>query len=270
MAISTDRKFFAASDDGSASISIGSTSGGAVATVHVGLHPSDLLFDPAGRRVYVALRGERRVAVVDVASHHVASIAVGLHPAALALSNDGRLLYVAESDDDALGIVDLRAGERTADVDLTLHDGRTSGYGASPNALAIGPENIYVSLGAENAVAVVRNRALVGRIPTGWYPSGIALGTRGRLYVSDAKGESSPANPQYNPYLPGHRNGYVGSSLNGSIRIVGSDAVDTSAVIANASQDWVAPLHTILRADGPIRHVIYIIKETPHVRSSAR
>jgi DNA-binding beta-propeller fold protein YncE len=249
----------ATSDDMTGNVSLGNT--GNMATVHVGRNPSDLLFSADGKRLYVALRGESRVAIVNVRNHDVAWIAVGLHPDALALSKDGKVLYVAESDDDALGVVDLRTRKRVADIDLSLHDGRTSGYGASPNAIAVGANNVYVSLGAENAIAVVRNRNVAGRIPTGWYPSGIALGAHQRLYVADAKGESSPANPGYNPYLPGKHAGYVGASLDGSIRVVDARALDTAAVVANASQDWVSPLHTVIRPNGPIEHVIYIIKE---------
>ncbi|MHB8432710.1 MAG: bifunctional YncE family protein/alkaline phosphatase family protein [Candidatus Tyrphobacter sp.] len=261
VALSPDHRLFATSNDMTASVGIGALHGSAPSIVHVGSNPSDLLFSPGGRRVYVALRAERSVAVVNVANHDVAYVAVGLHPDALALSKDGTLLYVAESDDDALGIVDLRTRTRVADIDLSLHDGRTSGYGASPNAIAIGARDVYVSLGAENAIAVIRNRTLLGRIPTGWYPSSIALGPGGRLYVSNAKGESSPANPQFQPYARGHRNGYVGSSLDGSIRILGADAIDTRQVVANVSQSWIAPTHTVVRPDGPIKHVIYIIKE---------
>ena len=248
----------AASDDMTGNVSVGTVSD--MATVHVGRNPSDLVFSPHGHRLYVALRGESRIAVVNVRNRDVAWIAVGLHPDALALSKDGKLLYVAESDDDALGIVDLKSRERIADVNVGMHDGRTSGYGANPNAIAVGANSVYVSLGAENAVAVVRDRKVVGRIPTGWYPSGVAV-RADRLYIADAKGESSPANPGYNPFLPGRHTGYVGASLDGSIRLVDAGALDTAAVIADASQDWVAPRHTIVRPGGPIKHVIYIIKE---------
>jgi DNA-binding beta-propeller fold protein YncE len=257
--------WIATSDDLTGRVSFGALRiGGAAAldqSVAVGSHPSDLLFSPDGRSLYVALRGERRIAIVNTLTHAVAYVAVGLHPSALALSKDGTMLYVAESDDDALGIVDVRTRRRIGGVDLELHAGRTSGYGASPNALAVGARDVFVSLGAENAVAVVRDGKLLGRIPVGWYPSGIALGSGNRLYVSDANGESSPANPGYRPYATGPRVGYVGSSLYGSIRIVDRHALNTAQVIADSSQDWVAPPHTVVRPDGPIKHVIYIIKE---------
>ncbi|HEY9086334.1 MAG TPA: bifunctional YncE family protein/alkaline phosphatase family protein [Candidatus Tyrphobacter sp.] len=268
VAVSPSRTILAVSDDFRSSISLGSAGAAALASaIRVGGHPSDLLFSRDGKWLYVALRGESRVAVIRPNPRApgggtlVKYIAVGLHPAALALSKDGRLLYVAESDDDALGIVDLRTLRRVADVDLSLHDGRTSGYGASPNAITIGASDVYVSLGQENAVAVVANRHLLGRIPVGWYPSGVAVGSGERLYVSDADGESSPANPEYDPYASGPRTGYVGASLHGSVRLVRADALDTPQVVANASQDWTAPAHTVVRPDGPIKHVIYIIKE---------
>lgn len=231
------------------------------ATIHVGVAPSDLLFSRDGTRLFVALRGESRVAVVHLLGHAVRWIDVGLHPDALALSPNGDTLYVAESDGDTLGIVDTRAERRVGDVALGLHAGDVSGYGASPNALAVAGHAVYVSLGAENAVAVVRGDRVAGRIPTGWYPTGIALGTGGRLYVANAKGERSPANPRWNPYVLPRRPGYIGASLDGSVRALDGRSFDTDTVIADAAPRWSAPTRTIVRPNGPIRHVIYVIKE---------
>ncbi len=262
VAVAPDHNQVALTDDFTSSLSlVALPSGKPIWALRVGNHPFDVTFARDGAWIFVALRGESRIAAVNVASRAMRYIDVGLHPAALALSKDGSLLYVAESDDDALGIVDLHTRKRVADIDLSLHAGRTSGYGASPNAIAVGARDLYVSLGQENAIAVIRDRTLLGRIPVGWYPSGVAVGSAARLYVSDANGESSPANPQYDPYAPGPHYGYVGATLHGSIRIVGADALDTAQVVANAAQDWSAPAQTILRPDGPIKHVIYIIKE---------
>jgi YVTN family beta-propeller protein len=271
VAISGDHQLIAVSDDMTGNVSFDSMSGGAIATIHVGgvpegwlksYHsPSDLLFSPDGKFLYVALRGSSSVAVVDVATHDVSQITVGRHPDALALSKDGARLYVADADDDALTVVDTRTKSVVARVDLGLRGGRTSGYGASPNAIAVGANDVYVSLGAENAVAVVRGNRVIGRIPTGWYPSGLALGPDNKLYIADAKGESSPANPGYNPFVGKRLPGYVGSSLDGSIRLVDAHAFDTAAVVANAAQHWTAPKVTVVRRGGPIKHVIYIIKE---------
>lgn len=276
VAISPNQRHFAVSDLMTGNVTIGLTSHGeamgTVRTIHIGgaakgpldsyRSPSDLVFSPDSKRLYVAMRGGDDVAAIAIANAMVSWIAVGRHPDALAFSKDGSRLYVADADDDALSIIDVRARRVVATVALGLNGGTTNGMGASPNALAVGPSDVYASLGAENAVAVVHGRAVIGRIAAGWYPTGIALGSNGsRLYVADAKGESSPSNPQYNPFLRGHDDGYVGSSLDGSIRVTDARTYETGAVTADAAAQWSVPLHTIVRPDGPIKHVIYIIKE---------
>lgn len=280
VALSPDHRVFAASDDMTGNVSFGNVNGArAITTVHIGgpaegiilpfsftmrnyRNPSDLLFSPDGKFLYVALRGADSVAVVNLTSQHIDWITVGMHPSALALSQDGAELYVAATDDDALDIIDTSKRKLVASVDLRLHHGRAGGYyGASPNAIVVGPRYIYVSLGAENAVAVVRNRKVVGRIPTGWYPTGLALGPNAQLYVANAKGEEgTTANPGWNRYLP-DRIGDPVTSIIGSVRLVNAHTLNTAAVLANAGQDWVTPPQTIVRPNGPIKHVIYIIKE---------
>ena len=74
--------------------------------------------------------------------------------------------------------------------------------GANPNNVALSPDGrtLLVSNGGTNSVAVIalgeepgRASQVVGLIPTGWYPSGVAVSHDGdRLYVVNAK---SPAGP---------------------------------------------------------------------------
>lgn len=154
---------------------------------------------------------------------------------------------------------------------MGLRDGRLSGYGASPNALLERNGLLYVSLGAENAVAIIANDRAITRVPTGWYPTGVALGSDGTLYVSDGKGEGTRANPRFNPLVKGgYKLGYVAATLFGSVRAIpfadytkSNAASDTAAVIADAMPTWKAPppSQTVIRSGGPIRHVIYVIKE---------
>ena len=271
VAIAPDHAFVAASDDGDGTITLAAyPSFGDRRSISVGPHPGDVLFSHDGATLYVAMRGARTVKAIDVATGTASAIAVGLHPSALALSGDGSRLYVAESDDDAVGAIDTRTGRRVAEIAVGLHDGRLSGYGASPNALWIGswPNSpVFASLGAENAVAVIRNDRVVERIPTGWYPTGVALGRGDTLFVSDGKGEGMRANPQFNPYL--HRDAeYVATTLYGSVRAIPLDVwrharAQTADVVAAEMPTWHAPAisHTVVRPHGPIRHVIYVIKE---------
>ncbi|MGZ3517807.1 MAG: hypothetical protein ACXVAM_11595 [Vulcanimicrobiaceae bacterium] len=266
VALANDRVHVALSNDGNGTVTIGSLPALADKTmIAVGAHPGDMLFSQGGKTLYVAMRGGRTVDAIDVATHAIVPITVGLHPSALALSADGSNLYVAESDDDAVGIVDTRTNKRTGGIDVGLHDGRLSGYGASPNAIAVADNALYVSLGAENAVAMIVNGSVAARIPTGWYPSGVAIGSDNTLFVADGKGDAGTRpNPEFDPRM--HRSpGYVAATLFGSVRAIPLAQLDRAAathdVLANAMPTWQAPAQTIVRPGGPIKHVIYIIKE---------
>jgi len=244
------------------------------ATVPTGRHPAALAFTADGKTLYVADRAESSLDVVDVASHAVTSrITVGLHPDALAI--DAAHLYVADSDDDDVAVVDLASNRVTARVQMPF--ARRDAVGASPNALTLDGDRLYVSCGAANAVAVFRVTAdgltPLGAIPTGWYPTAVAVDrAHGVLYVADGKGESGHANPRYaaqsasstrlaNP-APAQ---YIGDQLVGSIRRIAipDDATLArgTAEVRDLAQHESAPPSDVVRAGGPIKHVIYIIKE---------
>lgn len=248
---------FAVADDIAGTVSVNGS------LVHVGAHPSDLALSPDGTTLYASVREPSIVAVIDVASHAiVAMVKTGLHPGALALSSDGATLYVAESDDDTIGVIDTRTRTMTRHISVALHQDRTIGQGSSPNALLLQGDDIYVSLGAENAVGLIHRGSLVGRIPAGWYPTGLAAGGDGTLYVLNGRGEGSAPNPQFNPLKRGSP-GYVGSITTGSLRAIPAANLPSSGADARnpGVPQWSAPAHTVLRSDGPIRHVIYVIKE---------
>lgn len=270
VAVHGDR--FAVVNDTDASATFGSLgSRFAPFTVRTGAHPSDVAFSKDGTTAYVATREPNAVYAIDVARHAVAArIPVGLHPSALALSSDGRRLFVAESDDDAIAVVDTRTNRIATRIPVGLHAARLRGYGASPNALAVRGDELFVSLGAQNSVALVRGDRLVERIAAGWYPSGVAVSPRdGTLFVVNGKGERAPANPHFDPFdSKTWPTGYVANITVGSLRAIprsayADEARPTAAVVGNASPLWTpAPAsETVLRSGGPIKHVIYIIKE---------
>lgn len=227
-------------------------------TVRVGAHPAAIVISPADSSVYVANRGESTLTHVTGAKQ-AQVIAVDLHPTALALSNDGKILYVACSDADAIDVVSTKTNTVVERIDVGLRLGR----GASPNALAIAPDGtLYASLGAENAVVEIHHGRVIARAPAGWYPTGVAVDAK-NVYVIDGKGEGSRANPQFSPGVK-HGGGYVAAELAGSVRAiprVAFDASSTAEVLANIPTPVATPAQTILRAHGPIEHVIYIIKE---------
>jgi DNA-binding beta-propeller fold protein YncE len=204
----------------------------AAGKVIVGRHPSALVANASGSRLFVALGGSDQIAVVETASgkvlEHLSDAAPegpseGSTPNALALSKDGSKLFVAEADNNAVVVFDI-AG-----------DG-----GASSKA------------------------RLEGRIPADWYPTGV-LESGGELLILNGKGHGSHANPD-GP-IPGERIerrfAYDLGQLNGTLRILSEQAglshlPEYSRRVAAANR-WEEPHPR--RQYPPFKHVIYIVKE---------
>jgi DNA-binding beta-propeller fold protein YncE len=226
--------------------------------IHIGTHPGGLTFSQDGQTLFAADRSGSNVKAIDVGTLAVRTIATGLHPSDL-LAVGGRL-YVAESDNDSVGIYRLPDLTRVADVFVGDFAGNARLAGVSPNALASANGTLYVSLGAANAIAVIRGTHLVGRIAAGHYPTDM-VALRDRLYVVDGKGEAIPANPRFNVF--GRSNvDYIGAIEFGSIRgysLPGAIGAGTP----QGATDWQrsAPLDSVVRPGGPIQHVFYILKE---------
>ncbi|HSQ21013.1 MAG TPA: YncE family protein, partial [Blastocatellia bacterium] len=84
--------------------------------IRVGRHPSALLLNYSGSRLFVASASTDSIAVVDTSRARVlanlsdsppAGPKQGSTPNALALSNDGSQLYVAEADNNAVAVFNL-------------------------------------------------------------------------------------------------------------------------------------------------------------------
>jgi len=251
---------------------IAEASGAVGGPISVGAHPFGLAYGADGAKLYVANWGESSLAVIDAATRRVrATIPVGRHPEALVLAADGRRLYVSESDDDTIGIVDTARDMRTGEIAVSPF-GRER-VGASPSALALSKdgERLFVAESALNAVAAVDVASLtphlLGAVPTGWYPTALVIAADGRsLDVVDGKGETSRPNPHFAPFASIRSDvGYVARELIGSLRRVASDdaafARGTAAVLANAEAHGPATRSGFVTPSGPIKHVIYVIRE---------
>jgi YVTN family beta-propeller protein len=118
----------------------------------------------------------------------------GAAPGAMLLTRSGNLAYVALANVDRVAVVALDGEPRVVrGLDLRLYPGAP--YGAQPSAEALSPDGkrLYVALAGLNAVAVLdarrSTRYRYGLIPTGWYPTALAISRNGRyLYVLDTKG----------------------------------------------------------------------------------
>lgn len=196
--------------------------------IEAGRHPSAMLLDRSGARLFVASGSTDRIAVINTQTRRKtlelrdppdSGPDEGSTPNALALSADESKLYVAEADANAVAVFDL-----------------------TPAQPSIG-----------------------GRIPTGWYPA--ALTTIGSsLIVANGKGSGTHANrdgpgPRQQNQIPGStRNGTLGQ-LRGSLSLIDLSTIDLRALsmrVARAN-GWNRP-RTETRFP-PFEHVVYIIRE---------
>jgi YVTN family beta-propeller protein len=189
-------------------------------------HPSALLLDPTGARLFVASASTDRVAVIDTRARRVAATLQdpppsgpdeGSTPNALALSADGARLYIAEADANAVAVFDLAASR------------------------------------------------LAGRIPCGWYPTALALAD-GALAVVNGKGRGTgpnPGGPRPGQPLADDSTSYTLGQLNGTVTLLpasalaGDLAASTRRVLRANGWDRARPA----RRYPPFEHVIYILKE---------
>jgi YVTN family beta-propeller protein len=228
---------------------------GRAAPVALGGFPGTMTFSADNSTIFATVLGANGVVAIDVASRKVkARQSAGLHPSAT-LVEDGKL-YVAETDSDAVGVFDVRTLRAIRTISVA-DDAPGHELGVSPNALSAAHGTIYVSLGAANSVAEIRNDAPAGRTPAGWYPTD-AFAADNRLYILDGKGEGTHPNPEYHM---GSDYEYVAMLQTGSLR-----SYDLSGAASEGNPQgapfWnAARTSSIVRANGPIRHVFFILKE---------
>ena len=241
-------------------------------------------------KTYVSSQRDGQVLVVRPSGSFKA-IKVGGEPNRMVLSADQHQLYVANGDLDEIEAIDT-----TKDIVRSRISVARPGYrykGSSPNSLALSPDGrwLYATLGGENALAVidVTFGRLLGRIPTGWYPSSVSVSADGkRLFVVNMKSNAGP-NLEYRADCPGEgippefatllcpppnptsRNEYILALLKaGFLTIPVPDAVTLGylSLLVDANNGFFNhgffgrgqdPMMAFLH--GHIKHVIYIQKE---------
>lgn len=172
--------------------------------VNVGPYPYALTLAEGGRRLVVSDWGGTRLRILDPRDLRITAlvslganpVGAGLHPTALTTGPQGRRVYVALSNVDRIDVVDLaqkRVIRRIADLPYPH-----APYGSYPSGLAVRGGILYVANAGNDDVALfdrARGR-LLGLIPTGWYPTSLALG-KSALFVVSAKGLGSGPNVHY-------------------------------------------------------------------------
>jgi len=226
--------------------------------ITVDRHPTAMMSNAAGTRLFVANSNADSVSVIDTTTDQeierldvrLAEDALpGASPEGLALSEDEKTLYVANAHSNAVAVVTL--SEKTRGAKTAEKNGET-----------------------------LKSRIL-GFIPTGQYPSAVAVAA-GRLFIGNGKGTGfepssmhvnqsgrtpNPPNAAFPPNQEKNRQGgqYSGSIVSGNMSAV--PLPDGPALARYTQQtmqndglmDFATP--KLFAGRSPIKHVIYIIKE---------
>ncbi len=161
---------------------------------------------------WISAPRDRQLVRVELAKSSIRVVArvstIG-EPTALVADAAALRLYATEDNADRLAIVDLRTGRLMSEPRLGLPEGMSAqplAKGVNPNAIAVLPDHrLLVSMGGINAVALVSPQAsgsasVQGLVPTGWYPSAVAISRDGgRIFVANRK---SPPGPNPNGCAP--------------------------------------------------------------------
>ncbi len=256
-----------------------------VTRIPVEINPYELVFSRDGSTLFVSNWGSGSVSVIDTASNRVTSvIRVGANPNDMKLAADGRL-FVACSNDNTVYVIDTRERRVVERISTTLYP--QSPEGSTPDALEIDPlrKLLYVANADNNSLAVVRiadpkHSEVLGFVPTGWYPSALALAGP-YLYIGNSKGDAGhsdvrgPGSPLASRWEGDES---VKTLQKGSVellplanlpakipvytrQVMGNTPYNDSLLTQARASNSPSIIPRMVGAGSPIQHIIYIIKE---------
>jgi len=183
----------------------------------------------AANRAYVASERDREIIVLAISGYKmrvIRRIPVHGQPVALLANRAGSRLYAALDNTDAVAIFDTAHDTLIEELNVVapeaIYRNQKRLGGADSDALSLTPDEkmLLVSNGGENAVAVVRlsdrargvaprkpskdedaddaatrieRSSVLGLVPTGWYPTGVATSKDGATwYIVNGKSPTGP------------------------------------------------------------------------------
>ncbi len=241
-----------------------------------------------GATAFVASERDREIDVVDLSlASLTARIALEGNPTRMLLNRDQHRLFVALDNADQVVMIDTATRRITRRIATVAPPGLlrlTKRYrGVSPDGPALSEDErtLYVANRGTNSVAVValdgRGSRVTGLIPTGWYPTEVAVGPQRRLYIVNSEsmagpnrgncyGQAAPCAVKQSPvsFAPDQ---YVLNLTKGGLLTVSVPSVPELTALtrlmalnnhfeaASADSALMEALHQ------RIKHVIYIMKE---------
>jgi DNA-binding beta-propeller fold protein YncE len=229
-------------------------------------HPESIAIDPKAPRAFVANANQDTITAINTKSLAVSRTlsverpqGVGTSPTFVSVTSDGCDLLSADSGEDAVAVFALSKGKRC---------GEGAKKGKKKKKKVKGKHKKHRKAHARKA----KPFQLVGRIPTGSYPTMVAATPKRRQLVwVSARGLGVGPNPggpspftgddtyldQYLPSIVDGASGVLSYPSDRKIRKL-TPISDRQVIPADARS---APSDTPIRAGGPIKHVFYIVRE---------
>jgi DNA-binding beta-propeller fold protein YncE len=254
-------------------VEIDAASGEVLRTVPLAQSPYALAYHPATDEVWGASFGVRSLMFVDqTAGVEIEELEIGGNPSELLLSPDGQTMWVTLSNDDEVVALDAITHVEIDRVrlggEVALDDEGQPFPGSSPSAMAYDAVNarLLVTRAADNAVDVLDagTLALVGSIPTGWYPTALAL-LDDELVVTNGKGVGSGDTADGT---------FISDAMVGTVSIVKLDDAAFGGWTADveANSEWTQdvypfecegnfPIPVLKGQESPIKHIVLVVRE---------
>ena len=275
---------------------INTQSGLVLSRIKTGRRPYRILFHSSGKSIYVSSWADGSIGQYDInTGERINLTRVGPHTTDMVWKSGpveehpditARLFVSASNTNSVYVLGATESGElsRLETINLAITPRQPLGVTPSGLGLSADGSKLFVACADANAAAVVdiseaRSRVL-GFVPTGWYPTAAFALPDGRMGVLNGRGLRSFANPggpnpsrRPEPLHEGTKDvEYVGHIQRGTVQftdVSNPQQLDswTKEVVANTPyrdellDDAGTPEGNPVRPNGPIKHVIYIVKE---------
>jgi YVTN family beta-propeller protein len=237
--------------------------GKVIARLHAGGQPFSVGF--ASGVILATLFDGDRVDAWRSGTTAPVAIQTGPHPTQLMIDRD--VAYIANADGHDVAVLDTTSLRVSRRFDLALAAPALAGQTPSGMAISNDRKTLFVAESGLNDVAVVDTStgAVSGRIPTGWYPMGVAFlfaptidkdpRSKPQLFVLNAQGLGTQPDPAAE--WDGWYTGFIQTLVVEPDRFA-----QWSAQVAK--NDLLAGAATLPATLPPIKHVVFIVRENKH------
>lgn len=191
--------------------------------IRVGKRPRGLVASSDGKRLYVAVGDDNRIAIVDTGSHQVLRSFPTPDPETFAISPDERTLFIANEDDSEMSEIRIADGQVVRKVPT----------GGEPEGTAVSPDGKLVVQASETS-----SMAHVIDAATGKIIANLMVDTR----------------PRYVSFTPDGARFWVSSEVRGTVTVFDKASLKTVGKVdfdaANLTENMIQAVGTRFTRDG--------------------